>query len=370
MKVIYARSPYTIVIDEATQVASKIELRLWHKGESKPTDPTYTLSKRNPSTVQIHTEYNIATYIKDFLINIYPYTELQIDEEENSFWVYVEVITFYTEDDIDYTLLNTLDFIGINGFTNYSGGANQISDDVLVYLTNPLIDIQTNLEATVFSDSKNIPYFNVLVDWQANTGEELRYIYKDLNNLSSAFVTVLNDADTVGIYCFKVPYRKNGSAYINGNKVEVRHTGRLTNYKEINYITVCEQKYTPVRCDFINGNGGWQPITFFKAKTDSIEIKSSQFNLLPSGWNYNPSQGLTKDFNFVGTQSVVLNTGWVDENFFEILLDLFLSETILLDGVPVSLKSKSLPKKTSIKDKMINYTVDFTYSFNLINDVQ
>jgi hypothetical protein len=68
-------------------------------------------------------------------------------------------------------------------------------------------------------------------------------------------------------------------------------------------------------------------------------------------------------------QSVKLNTGWVDENTIELLVELITSETILLDNEPVNLKDKSIQKKTRLKDKMINYEMNFEYSFNLINDV-
>ena len=69
------------------------------------------------------------------------------------------------------------------------------------------------------------------------------------------------------------------------------------------------------------------------------------------------------------TQTVKLNTGWVDENTIELLVDLLASETILLDDEPVVLKDKSIQKKTRLRDKMINYEMNFEYAFNLINDV-
>ena len=370
MIVIYARSPYTVVVDEATQIGSKIELRLWHQGETKPTDATYTFSKPNPSTEQITTEYNISPYIKDFITNINPSLDVQVEAEEPNMWVNVELKTFYTEDFITYTDIDTFDYIGVNGFTLSKNGANQTTDDILVYLISDQYKVLTNDGATNFESSQNVPYFNVLVDWEATTGEQLNLIYKDLAGGNTFSFTALDDGNTVGIYALKIPYRCEGSAYINGNTIEAQHTGRLSRYTPIIYQTVCEQKYTPVRCDFINRYGGWQTITFFKARTDSFEFKNSEFKTLPSSWDYNPLQGQTKTFNHTATQSVILNTGYVDENFVEILFDLFASETILIDNEPVTVKGKTLPKKTSIKDKMINYTIDFEYSFNVINDVQ
>lgn len=370
MKVIYARSPYTVVVDEATQTGSKIELRLWHQGDTKPMDATYTFSKSNPDITVISTEYNISPYIKDFITNINPTLDVQVESEDVNMWVKVELKTFYTEDNIDYTEIDTFDFIGVNGFTSYEDGANQTSDDTLIYLVSDQYKILTNQETTVLESSQNVPYFNILVDWEANTGEQLNLIYKDLSGANVFSFTALDDGSSVGIYALKIPYRCEGSAYVNGNTVEAQHTGRFSRYTAIVYQTVCESKYTPVRCDFINRYGGWQTIVFFKAKTESFEFKNSEFKTLPSSWDYDKLQGQTKNFNFVATESVILNTGYVAENYINILFDLYASETILLDDKPATLKGKNLPKKTAIKDKMINYTVDFEYSYNLINDVQ
>jgi hypothetical protein len=69
------------------------------------------------------------------------------------------------------------------------------------------------------------------------------------------------------------------------------------------------------------------------------------------------------------SQKVKLNTGWVEENYIELLTDLLASETILLDNVPAVIANKSIQKKTAVIDKLINYEMDFEYSFNLINDV-
>jgi hypothetical protein len=90
---------------------------------------------------------------------------------------------------------------------------------------------------------------------------------------------------------------------------------------------------------------------------------------MPENWNYDTFIGSNKNFNFNGTQSITCNTGWVDENYFELIQDLLVSPTILLDNIPVICKTQSSDFKTRLKDKNINYTINFDYNFNLINDV-
>jgi hypothetical protein len=140
---------------------------------------------------------------------------------------------------------------------------------------------------------------------------------------------------------------------------------------DFNYFSeqICEPKYTPIVCAYVNRYGGWQFLVFFKANQQSIEVKSNTYNLMPQSINYNTFVGVNKNFNFNGTQKITCNTGWVNENYFELIQDLMLSETILLDNVPVICKSTSTDIKTHLKDKNINYTINFEYNFNLINDV-
>jgi hypothetical protein len=133
---------------------------------------------------------------------------------------------------------------------------------------------------------------------------------------------------------------------------------------------VCETKYTPVICSFINRFGGWEYITFFKAKSETYDVKSKDYSLLPDALDYNPLRGQKQKFNFTGTKAVKLNTGWVDETMSDIIEQLFNSETILLDNVSAILKSSNFQIKTHLKDRVINYELDFEYNFNTINNVQ
>ena len=130
-----------------------------------------------------------------------------------------------------------------------------------------------------------------------------------------------------------------------------------------------ECKYTPVLCDFINSYGGWQTLTLYKAQTNSVQVKKESYKLMPEAVNYNTLKGQSKSFNHSATKSIKINTGFVDENYSQVLTDLLLSETILLDRKPVKIKTESLELKNVLKDKLINYELDFEYAYNSLNDV-
>jgi hypothetical protein len=198
----------------------------------------------------------------------------------------------------------------------------------------------------------------------------LIYRYRNLAGTTIENVKAINLIDEItGIFMMKVPYRGDVAGQENGNSVQVRLDTTEPEQPLIYFLNGDDCLYTPIKCAFVNSKGGWQYLTFFKARTDSYEVKSKGFNLLADAVDYNPLRGQKKEFNFNLMQSVKLNTGWVDENTIELLVELMTSETILLDNEPAKLKDKSIQKKTRLKDKMINYEMNFEYSFNLINDV-
>jgi hypothetical protein len=109
-------------------------------------------------------------------------------------------------------------------------------------------------------------------------------------------------------------------------------------------------------------------LTFYKAQTNNLSVKNSDYKLSPDNVNYTALRGQNKSFNFVGTQTIKVNSGWIDENYNELITDLLLSETVLLDRKPVIVKTQGTELKTKLKNRLINYEIDFEYSYNLIND--
>lgn len=335
MKKIFIRSPYFIQVNEANQLGSKVELYLYNKGTTAPTLPTYILSKKIASTAQLENTYNIANYAKEFIKPVAPVTVSTPTEEDVNCWAYC-IVKRYTELTLGvYTLLDTETFVCLNGYNNYTGGYNNsITDDIV-----PLINTDIKLYR-----STSVPYINVFLD----TND-----YNWYGNTSNFF-----SATTAGLW--KLP--------VNYNTYEFGVDGSPTDFYFYSE-QICEPKYSPITCSFINRFGGWQYLTFFKANLQSIETTSKDFNLLPSAINYNVLQGQKKQFNQQGKQKIKCNTGWVDENYFDLIQDLLLSEVVLLDNKPVVVKSQSSDYKTHLKDRNINYEIEFEFNYGLINDV-
>lgn len=365
MKILNVRSPYFIEVEEVDQVAAQLKIWVWHKGETEPVNATYTLEKKIVSAASPVIIFNIAPYIAEKIMPIDAVPRSFAHEDVNDMWVYVHAEWSYQlAGDKTWLPVREINFIGVNGFTSYMGGANQDTTAPIAYLTNPEINQYYN-EATVQDE---LPYFNVLIEHDGTSLTEAKWTNRRTNTSSTQ--VLLDDTFVADTYMFMIPAKDAGIADHNyGNDVIIESELVGTLQPTVTFLPICEAKYTPVICEFINRYGGWQFLVFFKAQTNSLQVESSTFQLLPDNWNYNPLRNQFQSFNFKGKQSVTLNTGWIDENFANVITDLMLSETVLLDNKPVNVKTKSTALKTRLKDKNINYTIEFDYSFNLINDV-
>ena len=333
MKKIFVRSPYFLEFDGLVLSTIRLEIKLWHKGEAIPSTPQYIITEKVPSASQNKISINVSNYAKDFIKPVAPVNVSVPTEEDVKTWCYMRVASY-----LNNTLLGTENFVCLNGYANYMGGYNNYNENSLFLLTNHKIKIHKE---------SNNTYLNIFIN--VNISTQLLW-YND---------NYYFDLDCDEPSLLKIPI-------LGGGLWNLDFDGHAYNF---NVEQLCEPKYTPITCTFINRYGGWQFLTFFKANTQSIEVKSKDFKMMPNSVDYNPLQGQTKRFNFQGTQKIKCNTGWVDENYSELIQDLLLSEVVLLDNKPAIVKSQSFDIKTHLKDKNINYEIEFEYNYGLVNDV-
>jgi hypothetical protein len=368
MKLVKIRSPFVIQINEATQIGSKIELFIWNYTDTEPTTPSYTLSKPIPTTSQRLNSYNVSNFVREYIENIAPTPENYYGQrEEKNEWCYFKVKRYWNNAGT-YVLLDTITYVGLNGFSNYMDGLQIAEDTKIKFLTN------TNITKNYFKQSiypnDLMQYVNLIFDKPTATTTIVNIKFETLNgsyNNNSNY-----GVGFTGIFNIKIPISlaKIDENFIDGCKVTVTYTpasGPVI-IKSFYTYPICEPKYTPVLCDFINRFGGWETLTLYKAQTNSISVKNEDYKLSPKEVNYNPLLGQKKSFNFIGTQVIKCNTGWVDENNSELITDLLLSEKVLIDKKPVILKTQGTELKTKVKNRLINYELEFEFSYNLIND--
>lgn len=160
---------------------------------------------------------------------------------------------------------------------------------------------------------------------------------------------------------------------------------------ERKFIPTCEIKYEPIQLAYISKYGTWNYATFFKRSEETIDVTSQQYrtitgNVQDGAYRYGLHNPMYKKYNTNGKRRLTINSGFVAEEFKEVMEQILLSEYVLVvadstvtkDGstytytanngtIAANVSTNSLVKKKSVNDKLIDYTLDLEYAFDEIN---
>jgi len=139
----------------------------------------------------------------------------------------------------------------------------------------------------------------------------------------------------------------------------------------VRYYLVCEPKYTPYQIAFINRFGVADFITFFKRSDErgTFTQDTYQKSIYNDGFT-TPSLEVGKynSFNVNSRNSLTLNTGFVDQDYDETIKDILMSEYVAVlensQWIAVQPERGSIEYQKHVNQKLINYTLTFTYAFD------
>ena len=254
---------------------------------------------------------------------------------------------------------------------------SELSRDYLeVYFYGSYLPVTVDISAVItFLDSENAPLSSVVY---SHTGFDGYGEFKDGSNPTISSNTLLQS--NTKIY---LPDNTQGKVATESNNDILYNTitsttkGNVTvGTHTINVNRVCEPKYSPIKITFVNRFGALQDLWFFKKTVESLSVRRDSFkrNILTSGGQYNTFKHAKRTLNVIGNEKFTCNSGFVDEQMNEVFKQLMLSEQIwaTISGIvhPVDVVSSELQYKTSLNDKLINFTVDFEYAYDTINNIR
>ena len=109
-------------------------------------------------------------------------------------------------------------------------------------------------------------------------------------------------------------------------------------------------------------------------KVEGEEYKASNLTLSTSPPSYDTYKHQYTTFDKQGTESIVLNSGLVGEEYNEAMRQLMLSEKVwMTEGstvYPVKVKTTNFREKTSLNDKAFNYAIELEYAFDKIQNIR
>ena len=393
-KVIFARSPFIVEINVASQTSTRLVLEI--RNASDVLLKSYSFSKNITSTANIATYYNVSNFILEYLTPINP--DYTTATENTNLYCKVAIKKYYTiSPAAEVQLGSTENYLSVNGFTEYTNGMNAylnvdaiaLTSDLILNTDNtygyePITQIinyspfinqfylasngtilaSSSININALNPNKTLSQLGSYVDVLLQKTSGVTYTVKYTDGVATNSIDI-TPADTTPInkkIFLQSPYWDSLFPYTIG----LYRDSTLLWSRVIDADEEC--KYTPSLCSFISKSGGWENVYFMKAKEESSTMQNTTYNLLQD-YNYNYLKGQKKAFNTNGNDFIKCNTGWVDESMNIILKDLLFSETILLDSKPVLIKNKSITYKNTLKDRLINYEMEFEYAYNLINNV-
>lgn len=172
--------------------------------------------------------------------------------------------------------------------------------------------------------------------------------------------------------------------------------GGTTDFDTINVETRPKDKNDPIKLVFINKYGVLEEFWLLGNSKENLNTNSDTFkrNLIQiptsdsENVTYNSDSHQYKTFAEQGRKGITIDTGWRPESNNEVLTQIFMSQKLWIVEYqswdqqtmtpipsdpkiePVNLKSKTLAYKTHKNEKVINYTLQFEYAYDVINKVR
>jgi len=351
-KIILSRSPRFVNISPSVPFDQAImNLKIW-RGDfvnDKPAVPVYSLSKLAVQAGQPYIVFDIHNLVNDYVknsIGIFGAEGSFTTSSFDSVWIEAEITAKYLG--IDVGTVNK-SFMAVDGFGYHTELANPILQK----------NVLSSINSHIFYAGSDYPLYFVtdkLVSITIN-GENVPFTFNnDFNNQVIGYVNAANYAVDENIY---------QAIFVYEDEVTEAHSFQMK--------TEC--RFDVVNCFFKNKFGFWQSIPFSKSSKRNIDVDSEDYSPIVSNFgSYSLQSHNKKQYLFNGKERITVNTDFISENYNALFQELLLSEFVYIqqnDGIfyPVNLIKKTFEKKTKLVNKLIQYSMDFEFSYNLMNTV-
>jgi hypothetical protein len=339
----------------------RLDLRIWNGAKAgAPTTVTESWTKLNPTGSDGNDIINIARVLADYVEVTPPTgTGIQLINGNAQWWVKTEVVYFTdpnnpttSEPPQDYTF----NLFG-RGYSYGNEGQN------ITTVTDNL-----SLDGREFKVNRNgifiLPYYTPDNTLEAITVNSFPAGEVSQTPVPSPALSQRKSNESTQYLWVDV------STVATDKTIEIV-LGATDPAPTVTLLIEDEYKHVPMDIVFINKYGVCQTLTFFKEFESELKVTREKYETD----NGQPSAGhhQFRNINVQGQESFKIQSGWVDESMNETFKQLLLSEQVWhYDGashIPLNLGSSSLNYKTQKRDRLIQYEIDFEYSFNVINNI-
>lgn len=183
--------------------------------------------------------------------------------------------------------------------------------------------------------------------------------------------------------------KSDGNLYFGFVSGSATSIPAVTNQNPLMKVTRigCTKYGTGVKIIFVNKYGIQQDLWFFLKDVDKLSRKNETFNsntIVTSASNpatYVRENAPRKVFNTTAQQSFTLSSGYYPEFATQYFEQLIMSEYVWMlqeniekrgsfEEVPVVVRTSSMTQKTSVNDRLIEYTMEFELAADYINNIR
>jgi len=328
---------------------------------------TYSLQKK-PLGTEDSVSFDISEIVNDHIEQVFTGTYAAA---KSSIWVTVATSARQSDGTVIGSV-TTNTYLAQEGFNKFKEGVNYTTEPIAM-LSSTYIQNHKGSTITIPVNAERVTQ----VEWRNGTSVRETDTFTDNGNQNQKIQFALFTAGTF-LDNALITYDSGSTTTITLEQVE-------------------ECKYPVNKITFVNRWGALQDLFFFKKSTESLDATRENFNasifearavqLDPPEEpgqacqesltfnTYSTTAHAKKTFNANATESIVLNTGFVNELMNPYFEELMVSEYIWLTDssaniFPVNLKESSFAKKTGLNDRLINYTMSFDKSFSLVNNIR
>ena len=371
------RSPYIVGTSVANTSYATLDISIWQGSSASPVAAQYSLRKSASGT---YLNFEISELVRDYLD-----VTFNGDYSGQAVWVKTVHNAYNSSGTNIFTYTNTQSaFEGYSYFEENSVNP----DDYSLFMSNREMFV---LKGNVFRipiHTVNNPTVVFYKDGEVvaseafmtgvESGNQIRYvsIYGDDVNWDSFQERVTDDGSEYELNaCLQAFFDSQSIGTVD--KIIISDDNSIEEIK-VNSLEEC--KYEPKKVTFINKFGALQDMYFFKKVVETMNVSKESYkaNILLDSGTYDSSSHVNKDFNVIGKESISLSSGFLSEEYNEVFKQMMLSEKVWVTDIvankeqvsPINVKTSDITYKTSLNNKLVEYTIEFDKSFDTINNIR
>ena len=386
------RSPYYIKVSDTTLTSVELKLYIYTgtftaNGSVASSTLRYTITKK-PLSSNNYVVFEVSELVRDYL-------DIEFNGQYIGQNIWLNAIATVTggTGSVTVTPDNANGFVGLDGYGYFEEGANPTLSTTALQSNKTIIALDDNLfRIPVFvagTESVSLLYkgdVKQTIDLSSasvdETSEQIKYISANSTtggdvDYDSYQERVLNAGGTFeNSICLK--------EFLDSISIDLIDEIFVASSSDVEVFkvkTLNECLYTPIKVTFVNKFGAFQDLIFFKKSIDKTSVKGEEFKTAVFDLDtltYKTYQHQRTQFMVQGTDSITMNTGYMPEDYNQVIEELMLSEQVWATFVtdteelirPVVPKTKSFTHKTQLNDKLIDYTIDFDIANNKINNIR